>query len=440
MVGLSSQRNLRAKLILGVLVLNVSQAWAVDEPDLAREQRLHEIYKLYNSQPTKADVWSGAVDTGRIQTYSIQAGDNLWDLSETLFGDPNFWPKVWSLNSEKIENPHQITPGLNVQFTPGTTSDAPSLGLATLPPTTPPEASEEVASDLAEADPAGKDDVAEGALDPAEADFQKEILSRAQLPERKKSINASVIPPSIPIWAFTDVKGGLEFEARGVIRSFSASQEPLPYFLQSGPLQSAGQITEAEMGQTVASDYQYVYVRLNSPTPGKSYFVAKESGVVKDPVSGTQGRLIQVQGEVEVMEKVNSKDNLFRAMVTKTLNPVQVGSVLVEGSLPTFLPQEQGLGTGLARVIGGQPAPDRRMLDALSIVFLKGEGLQAGQTYPIFKRQTLRNNVSRVFENPRQIGQVKVIRTSDSLATAVILKSAEEIQVGDVTDPQMTRQ
>ena len=60
--------------------------------------------------------------------YMIQPGDTLWDLAQANFGDPQYWPQLWSIN-EYITNPHWIYPGNAIQFTPGTTIEPPQIDI-----------------------------------------------------------------------------------------------------------------------------------------------------------------------------------------------------------------------------------------------------------------------------------------------------------------------
>ena len=62
--------------------------------------------------------------------YVIQPGDTLWELSQAFLGDPEYWPKLWSIN-EYITNPHWIYPGNIIGFTPGTTIDPPQIDILT---------------------------------------------------------------------------------------------------------------------------------------------------------------------------------------------------------------------------------------------------------------------------------------------------------------------
>lgn len=58
-----------------------------------------------------------AADQEEPTIYVIKQGDTLWGLSERFIKDPNYWPSMWSKNSQ-ITNPHLIYPGQKVRVFP----------------------------------------------------------------------------------------------------------------------------------------------------------------------------------------------------------------------------------------------------------------------------------------------------------------------------------
>jgi hypothetical protein len=53
-----------------------------------------------------------ATETGVAgRTYTVQAGDSLWKISEKMYGSGNKYMKIFEANTDLLENPDKIFPG-----------------------------------------------------------------------------------------------------------------------------------------------------------------------------------------------------------------------------------------------------------------------------------------------------------------------------------------
>lgn len=380
-------------------------ALAPDSPDEHREKTFHTVYEKYNAAPTPLEAWEQASASRTSEVYKVQKNDTLWDLSKTLFGDPNYWPKIWALNNDEVLNPHEIETWMQIRFYPGDLNEPPTVAVSEAPKAAAPEASK-------------SDDA-------------------ALPPPRKAHPLVRSLPPSMPVWRTEAVRTQLPtMEGVQPRRIPAVSTMALSYAVSETPVHGVGEIKETELGVGSASEFQYVFVEVNDSS-NRIFTVVKTLGRLKDPDGATTYPVyvLEYQGEIEVVESVSDHGNLQRAIVRKTLAPVEVGSHIVPGRLESINVQDGAPISGpAAQIIGSQYNSSRRMTDAGGVVFLSAghaAGMQEGMILPVFSNVRLRNPGTGARIHDREVAHVKVVKVTDNYSTAVLTKISDDVIVGD---------
>ena len=452
---------------------------ASDEPNASFESRLSQIYAQH-SEPVSDEKWTEMIGARAAENYSVQTGDTLWDLSQTLFADGFYWSKLWAENPE-IQNPHKIAKGQAIRFIGGTESTPPevlvvkdepdALTIQTqaafekedVVPAIQEVKEEELLDfdkstlysmkDLKEASsvnhaPFYREDV-EGKISQAEVESgvvleQGEIIPRPILPPPSESRRGVLhdIPKS-----FRETKP-TRYDKTVTIRRRSNQAEKIPAAMVSGFIayenapEPMGTVDEVDQGDLVASIGQYVYIRGNEPLNiGARYYSVVPRFDVKSPKGGRIGGAYEVGGVVRIIEKSDEKTNMYRAQVVYAVNPVRVGSHILIGDPPRIAVTTTGRRINEELVVaGGSFSDTRHFFGDGATVFLdtQSSSVRVGDVLAVQARRGERKQTVAP-DQTTPIGILKVFHVSGKIASAIVVLSTEEVRVGDRTGPNFPR-
>lgn len=390
-----------------------------------KEEFFHQIYQKYHSQPTSQEVWEKHLNERPHREYIITAGDTLWDVSRTLFTDGFFWSKVWSLNPY-ITNPHQISVGQVIRFYPGSGLDAPGL-IVKQEDSAPPALSSDAT--LSESRWWKSEDLPLAPVNLKEVPLPP--------PFRKYPMPLENFPSSLPNWYFqTDAevnKAPLEIVPYKPLPIENILS--LPYFISEYPQNIKGTIYEIEKDAKTASERDYIFIEAEDELKiGSVYTVIQTVGKIKDPDAIEDlPRSYEVQGEIIITDKV---EELYKAMVTLALFPVQVGAKIIPGRSPKMNLTQAGDPSNLkAMIIGGENDTTRTLFGPQSIVYLNRgseDGVKLNQRASVMAIHRLRHSDSDLFSNTWKIGEVKIVKVEKHYSTAVVMDATEGIMPGDI--------
>lgn len=392
-----------------------------DPPDLSFELELHRQY--LRSTGMQADTPHLAKDA-YLENYKIQQGETLWSLSHVLYGDGNYWPRVWAQN-HGITNPHLIRPGHMLQFLMGSEDDTPAFRFT-------------------------EEDDENGGLELAASSSNPVIeIPPPEIPPKP----VLKVPPSFPEWQsvfrrqekpIIDERG-LDFKWKKVqdrvyLRAWVEEKpiEPVGFFLEN----------DKEAGLPVVNQYVFVKMKKGQGQIGNRYMIIHSPGTIRRTTDTydeeKEAYLMQVAGELEITERAvasftrdNDKDgyDCFRALITKTTGLSLNSYGLIHGTIPVAdLTKNGSHGTTQAQVIGSEKHVASMLYGQGDIVFLdKGtaDGVAVGQFLDIFVNRQTRHSRTPVTYSPVPSGTVKVVRTTNGFATAVVLKAHDSILQGD---------
>lgn len=392
------------------------------------EERMHRIYSRFYTEATSDTVWTQIAGEKINETYTVQPGDTLWDISVTFFGNGHYWPKVWQMN-DNITNPHLVSPGYVLKFVPGQIGQAPQLNIT----------NNETAPELP-----GTKEIGTKSEDPAVLNAEAEAVPVIPPPTKKSAPVLTNLPPSLPFIKGPESQGFDKdgFDIANQKPKIKDSKIYLASYLSEEKPFNVGKIIEMnEADDETATLYETVYLQMNNgATVGERLVVYSLGDKIKDTAGNMMGYPVIQEGEVQVQELVNGKEDVYKAIVTRSINNAKIGSFVARGELATGTTGYKSISAPVdAEVVGGILDNDRAFLGFQDIVYLnKGTtgGLKEGQVFTVLKSVRDRKKSTLVTELKEQIAKIKVVKTTPERATALVLESTQYVTSGDFIGAQ----
>lgn len=412
-----------------------------DDPDSEIEKRFHQNYLRYNETPTSIEDWSKATFGRSAEVYIVQKGDTLWTISETLFGDSLFWPKIWAINRRGILNPHFILPGMRVNFFPGSVEEIPTLAvgefdkepvmdsMAATEPGTAAESDDEVDDDEVVT---GRDVLTTpGAEFDPEGDFAEVIIDlddpTPEIPRPKKAKGASVtrlskrskptsLPPSFPVYRSALYYG--KVRRVDIIDLEEPVKEPLVY---STDIIMTDRLVLSDIKITFSANAE---LRCNAGEMIENYEFIRQSPVTEysilqplDPVKPEKNVVLypyQIVGKIELYEEKKLKIKECNSYLNR--DQLFVPTALVN-SLKTKKASHES-----ARIIGGPAVYEQSNYAQAQTVYVNMGNINfdQGQSFGIKS-----NKLDMV------IGKIRILDRFGGFAVAIITEAGEAVRAGD---------
>lgn len=413
------------------------------------EQKVHEIYQQSYSKEISDELWSEYTSGLGTRTYAVAEGDTLWDLSLIFFGDGNYWSKIWSYNQE-LTNPHLLKVGQEIAFFSGSLEQPPGFvvggeesaapetlleGFADFKPVPETTTTSETSDEASDADSLGSgigEDVVGSRLYPGAPSIPppRDPVKPApdQLPSTFKDFGGFSITEYNFQGISLDLRPPVQVNPLFIAQHFLYSDEPDRY-------PRIGTVLESENGNTQLGLNDVIYIKSDEALQvGDVYTIMSYD--YKFDRNGIYGSVIRYAARVKITRKLEKK-NIFTGEIFYSLSGVQRGSWLSREPIPTFQDDPSGRPSSVeVAIIGGGEDNSTRIFGGGDIVFLQGgsrQGLRTGDILGVYKNRTARFDQSETSYSPAPIGQLKIFRVENNLASAFVVESSEELIAGDRT-------
>ncbi len=385
-------------VVLSMAVLSIS-AQAGSDDDLVR------ISKML--KPIPDAQWNELLGPSVPDSYDIQKGDNLWNISKSIFGNPFYWPKVWTFNNTggaMLGNPHLIEPGQKLHFKAGSSGEIPTLSDST-----------GAAPSAATAGQVSSADVAAAAK---EHEYDR-ISPELWAPEEGADSASEYDQVSIDRDMKIITEGRFNFRAPSLM-----NESTLPYL---------GEIVGSRRDGSNLATGEVVFIKSNGQDlqVGSAYSVLSEATMVQEKKSERIGYAYNATGEIRI---VGVKDSLYIGEIERGSDVIRRGDRLYP-----LLPLISGISPKVARA----PVEGLALIDPSSSVsnvsqyrflfFDRGleDGVEVGNVFRIYDYHDPVTQKKITESDFLVSADAIVVHATAQFSTALILRALGTVSRGD---------
>ena len=385
-----------------------------DEPNLKLEKKLNQYRAGQGGDvsPTSEADWLKAAESAHIQEFIVQPGNTLEGISLMLFGDRQFWPKIWSLNNPKILNPHEIFPGSKIVFMAGTIENTPAVKIA--PPAPQSQPAEFVRTREKSVNFVGK------SPDGREYNRQFTEIEKHSGESGGHRNGPEPLPKSFPI--HRDIRFYVkDKEKTDIVVELTPNTEsksvipPNNYFLSADMMTSDYEIGKQTASEIICKNNHYVreVKKINSDAKPGVYVVVDRL----DPQVSSRFKSTYIYKKIGTVEV--SANNSMRIKGCETL--VNSDSLLVpESRLMSLRPPTEQVYEDL-RIIEGLEFMKQTVFNSAQFVVLsQNQQLAVGQDYDVYS-----DDVGGV------VGRIKVLQITGTMAIGFVTNIKNVVTLGD---------
>lgn len=406
-------------LLLAASPVFLSQTTQAVPSSFSPEKETLEISSFL--KPIPNSKWNEIAGIRSNEVYEVVAGDTLYAISGRLFGDPQYWPKIWALNNGKITNPHLIRPGKKIHFAPGSGSTLPGLsmdGEIT-------EGHDAEQRDLAEGAPVAGEDTGGGITLASNIYTDLNQTNSGARSQEWKKINTKR-------WETYNLVKEPEIDPDGFDRRSMVSRRPVTTGMALAALPSEkkieeiGKIVGAKSDAHTLTTGDLIYIEAlegQGLQVGTEYSVVRPPHDLYSPESGRETYLYTVAGEVKIL---GVKDGLFLAQMENTRTPVPRGSLVIPKvpRVPTLSPIPGPSGMKAHLLIGPHDSTSATAQFKTAFIDRGSEdGVQPGMVFRAYHHNDPVTGEKLTESNYVIDADFMVLRVSEHFSVAMITRS-----------------